>query len=234
MSVRQIQKELLLLGNPQKAKILSGFFKTGEGQYAQGDKFLGIIIPEIRKVAQKHCDLEIVEIIELLHSEIHENRVFALFVLVSQFTRGNNESKKKIYDIYLANTKYINNWDLVDMSADKIVGSFLENKTKDILLKLADSQLLWERRIAILATFHFIKKGEYEWTFKIAEKLLGDKHDLIHKAVGWMLREVGKRCSQEGLEKFIKKNISRMPRTTLRYAIERFDEKKRQYYLALK
>ena len=234
MRAKEIQKELRSLANPDKAKILSGFFKTGKGQYGEGDIFLGIAVGQIRGLVKKYGDLEIVDVMDFLHCEIHEEREFALFVLVGQFSRGSEKTREKIYNTYLANTEYINNWDLVDLSADKIVGAFLEDKPKDVLLKLAQSESLWEKRIAIIATFYFIKKGNSEWTLKIAEKLLCDQQDLIHKAVGWMLREVGKRCSQEDEEEFLQKHFSKMSRTTLRYAIERFDEKKRRHYLELK
>lgn len=231
--VVQIKKDISKLKNPAKAKVLAGFFKTGKGQYAEGDKFLGIMVPQIRVLVKKYADLEISKISEFLHSEFHEEKLFALLILVLQFQKGDTKKQKEIYDLYLKNTKYINNWDLVDLTADKIVGAWLENKSHAILFKLAQSKSLWERRIAILATFHFIKNGKSELTLQIAEKLLGDQHDLIHKAVGWMLREVGKRCSQKEEEKFLQKHAAKMPRTMLRYAIERFDEDKRKYYLNL-
>ena len=219
--------------NPEKAKVLSGFFKTGKGQYAEGDIFLGITVPEARKLARKYADMKISEIQELLKSKIHEERLLALMLLVNKFQSGDEKNKEKIFDFYLKNTQHINNWDLVDLSAHEIVGAFLEGKSKAVLVKLASSQSLWEKRIAMVATFYEIRNSRSETTLKIAEKLLHDEHDLIQKAVGWMLREVGKRCSQKEEEIFLDKYALVMPRTMLRYAIERFDEKKRKYYMQL-
>lgn len=228
------QKEIRGLANPAKAKLLAGFFKTGKGQYAEGDIFLGIMVPQTRNLAKKYAEMEIADIQQLLKSKFHEERLLALFLLVEKFQKENEKIKEKIYKLYLKNTKFINNWDLVDLSAHKIVGAYLEGKPKDILFQLAKSKSLWERRIAILATFFEIGKGRSVTALQIAEKLLKDKHDLIHKAVGWMLREVGKRCSQKDEEIFLNKYATIMPRTMLRYAIERFEEKKRSYYLKLK
>lgn len=230
----KIQKEIRKLKNPEKAKLLSGFFKTGKGQYGEGDIFLGLTVPQTRSVIKNHFDLPFDETKTLLQSQFHEERLAALLILVEQYRIGTIEQQKKIFEFYLKNTERINNWDLVDLSADRIVGAYLFDKPKDILLKLVQSKLLWDRRIAMLATFHDIKNGKSEIAFLIAEKLLGDKEDLMHKAVGWMLREIGKRCSQKDEEIFLKKHFSRMSRTTLRYAIERFDENKRQIYLKMK
>ncbi|NTV40714.1 MAG: DNA alkylation repair protein [Candidatus Moranbacteria bacterium] len=227
----KIKKELKQLANPEKAKVLAGFFKTGKGQYGEGDKFLGITVPQTRAVTKKYWQLPLAEIQELLKSAFHEERLAALLILVAQFEKGDEKKRKKIFDLYLKNTRWINSWDLVDLSADKIVGAYLSDKPKDILFKLAKSKLLWERRIAMLATFHEIKNGRSETALAIAEKLLNDKEDLMHKAVGWMLREVGKRCSQKEEEVFLRKYAKVMPRTMLRYAIERFKEGKRQEYL---
>ncbi len=224
-----VKKELQVHASAEKAKILSKFFKTGNGEYGEGDVFLGITVPEQRKIAKKYKNLELRDIQKLLESKIHEHRLVALLILAGQFQK--KEKKQEIFEFYLKNTKKINNWDLVDLTADKIVGEYLFDKEKTILTKLANSENLWERRIAIMATFHFIKKGEHEWTFKLAEVLLNDKHDLIHKVVGWMLREVGKRIGQDIEEKFLKKHYRKMPRTMLRYAIERFDERKREFFL---
>jgi len=229
-----IKKDLRAVASGEKVQVLARFFKTGKGDYGEGDKFLGIVVPDIRLLVKKYRDLERKDVLTFLHSRFHEERLFALLVLVDQFARGDEKTKKEIFETYLNNTAYINNWDLVDLTADRIVGAYLEHRSKTILLKLARSKSLWERRISILATFHFIKKGQSEWTLKIAEKLLEDKHDLMHKAVGWMLREVGKRCGEEIECEFLDKHGKTMPRTALRYAIERFDEKKRKYYLNLK
>jgi 3-methyladenine DNA glycosylase AlkD len=226
-----LQREIRALRNPEKAKVLAGFFKTGPGQYGEGDKFLGVTVPQTRFVIKKYSKLSLDEIGELLQSEFHEERLAALLILVFQFQNGNDKIQKSIFEFYLQNTGRINSWDLVDLSAPQIVGAVLAGKPKDILFALAGSKSLWERRIAMVATFFEIKNGRGQTTLAIAEKLLNDKHDLMHKAVGWMLREVGKRCSQKEEEIFLQKYAQTMPRTMLRYAIERFDEKKRQQYL---
>jgi len=234
-----LRKELKAKANPKKAKILQRFFKTEKGEYGEGDVFLGLSVPETRRIAQKYKDLKFKEIEELLKSKTHEERLLALLILVNQFQgvmlKHNTSVRHKIFNFYLKNTKYINNWDLVDGSAPKIVGEYLLgfasiNGSKQILYKLAKSKNLWERRIAIIATFAFIKNNQFAETLKISEMLLNDKHDLIHKAVGWMLREVGKQ-SQPTLEKFLKKHTSKMPRVMLRYAIERLTSGKRRGYL---
>jgi len=231
--LKETRKEIRSLANSEKAKILVGFFKTGKGQYGEGDKFLGITVPQTRTVAKKYWQLPLAEVLQLLQSAFHEERLAALLILVLQYQKGDEKQRKKIFQAYLENTQWINNWDLVDLTADRIVGAYLADKPKDLLFKLAQSKLLWERRIAMLATFHEIKNGRSEIALAIAEKLLGDQEDLMHKAVGWMLREVGKRCSQEEEEKFLQKYIKVMPRTTLRYAIERFEEGKRLRYLKM-
>jgi 3-methyladenine DNA glycosylase AlkD len=224
-----LREELQKLKSPTKAKVFQGFFKTGEGQYGYGDIFLGITVPQSRKLAIQFKELPFDQIKKLLISKIHEERLIALLILVHNFEKGSEEKRKEIFDFYLSHTQYINNWDLVDVSADKIVGGF---GGSSVLSLLAHSASIWERRIAIIATFQLIKeKKEYEETFKVAEILLQDKHDLIHKAVGWMLREVGKRCSQEAEEMFLKKHYQTMPRTMLRYAIERFPIELREKYL---
>lgn len=230
MSLVQIKNDLNALRNPKKQKILSSFFKTGKGQYGEGDVFLGIPVPQQRKVARNYYDISLNDLQELLNSRIHEYRLTALVILVAKYNRANIEKKLSIFNFYLENTKNIDNWDLVDISAPKIVGEFLSNKDKKILYKLARSKNLWERRISILSTFTFIKSNFFEDALKISKILLNDSHDLIHKAVGWMLREIGKR-DQNVEEQFLKKYCPNMPRTMLRYAIEKFDEKKRKYYL---
>lgn len=232
--LNQLRKELRLKANPKKAKILQGFFKTGKGEYGEGDVFIGLVVPETRKIAKKYQTLNLLDIKKLLSSKIHEERLLALFVLTEQFGKAGEKERRKIFQFYLSQTKNINNWDLVDLSADKIVGAHLEGKSKNILYQLAKSKNLWERRIAALATFHFIKRGQSKEILKIAEILLKDKEDLIHKAVGWMLREVGKRCGEKIEEEFLKKHCRKMPRTMLRYAIEKFPENKRKKYLQTK
>jgi len=229
--VKALQLEMKKLSNPAKAKTLQRFFKTQKGQYGEGDKFLGIVVPEQRKIAKQYGDLTLKDLGVLIKSQWHEERLTALFILVEQFEKGDSALKKKIFDFYLSNTKYINNWDLVDLSAPNIVGLYLLDKKRDVLYKLAKSKSLWERRIAMLATFTFIKNKETRDALAISESLLGDKQDLMHKAVGWMLREIGKRASENDLYNFLDKNISHMPRTMLRYAIERLPQAKKQYYL---
>lgn len=217
------------LGSSEKAKNNSWFFKTGTGEYGEGDTFCGLTVPQCRSLAKKYRHLPLEDIDALLHSPIHEARLIALIMAVTRF-ETNQEEQKDIYDWYLANTRWINNWDLVDTSAHKIVGAYLDKKPKDILLKLARSQSIWERRIAAIATFWFIKNGDYTPSLAVAEILLHDPHDLIHKAVGWMLREVGNKA-RETEESFLRKHYKSMPRTMLRYAIEKFEEPRRQAYL---
>jgi 3-methyladenine DNA glycosylase AlkD len=230
MIIRNIRKKLQELGSEEKAKVLQRFFKTGPGEYGEGDIFLGVGVPELRKLVKEYPDITIEESVQLLRSRIHEERMLALLILVGKYSKGNETVKKKIYEMYLQNTKFINSWDLVDSSAHHIVGDFLMDKSKEPLCHLAKSKSLWERRIAILSTFHFIKQDNYSETLKISKILLTDEQDLIHKAVGWMLREIGKRhiFTQEA---FLKKHYKRMPRTMLRYAVEKFPELKRQKYL---
>jgi len=228
--LKQIKEDLEKAGSSEKVKIYSRFFKTGKGQYGEGDVFLGLTVPEQRTIAKKYSDLQLMDLEKLLASKIHEHRLTALLVLVEKYKRSDNKNKKEIIDFYLKNTKHINNWDLVDMSAHNILGDYLLEKDKIILYKLAKSQNLWERRIAIISTFEFIRNNKFEDTLKLSEILLKDKHDLIQKAVGWMLRELGKK-DQRAEEEFLKKHYKRMPRTMLRYAIERFSENKRKFYL---
>lgn len=223
--------DLTNLGSKEKAKNSAWFFKTGKGQYGYGDVFIGVTVPEQRKVARKYKALILKDAITLLHSEIHEYRLTALIILTEQFKVGSDEEREQIYNLYLKNTKYINNWDLVDASAAIIVGEYLFDKDRSILEKLAHSDSLWERRIAIIATFYFIQKKEWIDTFKIADLLMSDEEDLIQKAVGWMLREVGKRVSEKELVVFLKTRYKTMPRTMLRYAIERFSPEVRGKYL---
>ncbi len=228
--LNQIKKDFQELANKEKAKILSRYFKTGRGQYGEGDIFLGITVPEQRKLAKKYINLSLKDIKKLLNSKVHEHRFTALEILVMKFEKADENTKKNIFNFYLKNTKNVNNWDLVDTSAPHIVGEYLLNKDKFIIYKLAKSKNLWERRIAILSTFKFINNDKFVDTLKISEVLLNDNNDLIQKAAGWMLREVGKR-NQEVEEKFLMKYYKKMPRTMLRYAIERFSEEKRKFYL---
>jgi len=229
--LEDLRKDLSLYASPQKAEVLKKFFKTGKGQYGEGDIFLGVRVPDLRKIVRKYVNIPLDNTLQLLRSKIHEERLVALLIMVEKTKRANMFERETLFKKYLENTLYINNWDLVDLSADKIVGSYLFEKPKDILYSLATSENLWERRIAILATFDFIKKGFYQETLKIAKILLNDRHDLIHKAIGWMLREIGKRCSQEILEQFLLAHYKQMPRTMLRYAIERLPEDLRLQYL---
>lgn len=212
------------------AQILQRFFKTGPGEYGEGDRFIGVRVPAIRRVAKTFRDLTLDETIRLLHSDIHEERLLALIILTEKYRKGTDDEQKMVYELYLSNTRYINNWDLVDLSAEHIAGAYLRDRSREPLYSLAQSTMLWERRISVLSTFHLIKRGEFGETLRIAEMLLRDKEDLIHKAVGWMLREVGKR--DRGVEEaFLKKHYRVMPRTMLRYAIEKFPEDLRQQYL---
>ncbi len=228
-----IQKELRAYADPKKAKDLQRFFKTGPGEYAEGDHFLGIYVPILRTFARRYAALPTPELQVLIKSSFHEERALALFILKLQFEHGDAKDQKRILGFYLKHRRYINNWDLVDVTTPYIVGASLFNKKRDLLYKYACSRNLWERRISIIATAYFIREGDFADTLKIANILLNDEHDLIHKAVGWMLREVGKR-DQGVLEKFLNRNSRQMPRTMLRYAIERLPERKRKYYLNLK
>jgi len=245
--LNKIKKDLQKLANPKKAEILQRFFKTGKGEYGEGDMFLGIVVPEQRQVVKKYKDAPFSVIAKLLASKIHEHRLVGVLILVEKFKRADKRLrshpdspeipraegyrlKRQIFDFYLKNTARINNWDLVDLSAPAI-GQYLLDKNTLILVKLAKSKNLWERRIAIMFTYAFIRENKFSETFKIAEILLNDEHDLIHKAVGWMLREAGNR-DLAAAEKFLKKRCKQMPRTMLRYAIEKFSEPKRRRYLA--
>jgi 3-methyladenine DNA glycosylase AlkD len=230
MVVAEIQERLAALGDPSVASTSRRFFKTGPGEYGEGDIFRGIRVPVLRELAKEYRSITPAEAERLFDSKFHEDRLLALLLLVRLYSRGDEATREKIYRLYLKSTRFINNWDLVDSSAEHIVGAFLWDKSRGPLRRLAKSKDLWERRIAIIATFHFIKRGEFAETFDIARTLLSDREDLIHKAVGWMLREIGKR-DPEVEEEFLKENYSRMPRVMLRYAIERFPEEKRRRYL---
>ena len=212
---------------PHKA---SSFFKTGAGHYAEGDEFIGVTVPNLRKIAKQFMSLTLDDLQNLLESKINEERLLALIILTQQYQNGSDTSKEPFYQFYVQNIKYVNNWNLVDASAHLIIGAHLWDKDKSSLLELATSEILWERRIGVVSTLYFIRKNDLAWTFKIATLLQGDTHDLIHKAVGWMLREAGKR-DQAQLVKFLEQHISSMPRTMLRYAIEKFPEDMRKRYL---
>ena len=230
MNAEEISKLLQKMGDKEDARFLQGFFKTGVGQYGEGDIFLGIRIPALRKMAKEYKALPLKEVLLLLRSPYHEVRLFALILFVNTFAKSDETIQKKIYNLYVANTRYINNWDLVDISAPNIVGAFLMERSRKPLYQLAKSKSLWERRMATLATFYFIKNNQFADALKIARILLQDKEDLIHKAAGWMLREIGKRdiaCA----ESFLQKHCQVMPRTMLRYAIERFTPSKRRKYM---
>lgn len=225
-----VRRELEALASPADAVFLQRFFRTGPGEYGEGDRFLGIRVPATRRLVRQYRDLPLKSITTLLHSPWHEARLLALLLLVSRYRRGGPAEREAIHRVYLANTRFINNWDLVDLSAEHIVGAHVAPDDIPLLETLARSDSLWERRIAILATFHWIRRGEFGPALRIAGILLHDRHDLIHKATGWMLREVGKR-DQEREEGFLQAHGGEMPRTMLRYAIERFPESLRLHYL---
>ena len=228
--IKKIKEEFRKLSNPEHAALMQRYFKTRKGEYGEGDIFLGLRVPEVRKLTKKYKNISIEETSGFLKSKFHEERLFALIALVEFFKKENENSRGRIYSLYLENTNYINNWDLVDVSAGRIVGAYLFTRDKKPIYLLARSSNLWERRIAIMATSYFIAQNEFNDTLNIAEILLDDKEDLIHKAVGWMLREAGKR-DIELEESFLKKHHNKMPRTMLRYAIEKFPEGKRKSYL---
>ena len=230
MMLDRIQSELIALSNPEVARFLQKYFRTGPGQYGEGDLFRGIRIPALRKLSIAGQTIPLAQAEQLLQGCYHEDRLLALLILARKFVKADEAGKAFIYKLYLDNTRFINNWDLVDASAEHIVGAYLYDKDREPLDRLAQARSIWERRIAILATFHFIKRGSFDTTLRIAGMLLADKEDLIHKAVGWMLREVGKRDRQTE-EAFLQSHQKQMPRTMLRYAIEKFPEEKRLGYL---
>jgi len=230
--LNKLKKDLQNLANPEQAKILQRFFKTGKGQYGEGDVFLGIMAPKMRELVKKYKELNLEKIKELLKSKYNEARWIALLILINKYKKSSQEEKQIIFNIYLDNTNRINNWNLVDISAPHIIGDYLLQNydKKQLIYDLAQSDNLWEKRIAIISTFAFIRYNKFDDTLAISKILLGDSHDLIHKAVGWMLREVGKKDVLV-LEDFLKKHYKNIPRTTLRYAIEKFEEEKRKRYL---
>ena len=230
MSLAVVKRRLRAEANPADAVFLQRFFKTAPGQYGAGDKFLGIRVPATRKLAREFADLPLPDVERLLHEPWHEARLLALMLMVDGYERGDSATRVKLFRMYLSNTAYVNNWDLVDSSAAGIVGAHLETRSRARLDALSKSGNLWERRIAIIATLWMIRRGEFDDTLRISERLLGDKHDLIHKAVGWMLREVGKRDTAV-LEAFLDTHSGRMPRTALRYAIERMSVAQKKRYM---
>lgn len=230
-NIKNLKSDLNKFTDKNKAQFFPKFFKAGKGEYAEGDKFLGVTVPNCRLIAKKYIFLNLNEIQILLNSKYHEERLIGLLILTYQFPKQDQNTKNLTVNFYLKNTKNINNWDLVDLSAYKIIGEYLlSNKNREILYKLADSKNIWENRIAIVATFAFIRKNDLKDTIKISKILLNHKHDLIHKAAGWMLREVGKK-NKEFLIKFLEDNKKQMPRTMLRYSIEKFNADEKNYFL---
>jgi 3-methyladenine DNA glycosylase AlkD len=232
MELQQIRKRLRQLANPERAKVSLRYFKTAPGQYGAGDQFIGNTVPDLRKLSRENQNLAWQEVLELLHSPIHEERALALLILNLQFRPASEQERTAIHRLYLKNTAWINNWDLVDSSAEIIVGEYLLDKDVDLLHRLADSKSLWERRIAMIAGFAFVKRQRFDVPISIAKQLMRDTEDLIHKAAGWMLREIGKR-DLTTLQNFLNRHAAFMPRTMLRYAIEKFPEQDRQKYLSL-
>jgi 3-methyladenine DNA glycosylase AlkD len=230
VSHRQARAALLALANPDKARLLAGFFKTGRGQYAAGDRFLGVVVPSIRRLARQFRPLGWPDCERLLQSPHNEARLLALLILVERYQNGDDIAQNRVYRLYLRNRRRVNNWNLVDSSASSIVGGHLFARDRSVLYKLAQSRSLWDRRIAIIATFAFIRANDFTDTLELSRRLLNDKHDLMHKACGWMLREVGKR-NQSVLENFLLQHHRVMPRTMLRYAIERFTPARRAAFL---
>ena len=226
-----LRRELRAEADASDAIHLQRFFKTGPGQYGEGDKFLGVRVPVLRRLARAYRDLSVDDALALLQSKWHEERLLGLLLLVQHYQGGEKARKQVVYDAYLAHTRHINNWDLVDASAEHIVGPHVPPGSLDVLERLAASADLWERRMAMLATFHWIKQGQFAPALRIATLLLNDRHDLIHKAVGWMLREIGKRDRVTEVA-FLREHHAAMPRTALRYAIEHFPERDRTRYLA--
>lgn len=230
MTAKEIQQELEMYIDPVKKEYLPKFFKTGKGQYGEGDKFLGIVVPNVRLVAKKHREESLETVKELMRSEFHECRLCGLLILVERFKKSDEKDRKEIYEFYLSQTERINNWDLVDLSASYIVGEYLKDKSREPLYRLSESELLWEQRIAVVSTYAFIKNSDFTDIYALAEKLLTHEHDLMRKAIGWMLREAGKR-NKDLLVTFLEKYCLVMPRTMLRYAIEKFPEEERKYYM---
>jgi hypothetical protein len=232
MTCQDVKAELVALADPEKAAFFQQFFKTGPGQYGEGDQFLGLTVPQQRLIARRYASLSLDETEMLVQDPLHECRLTGLIIWTNQARRGGEANRKAILDYYLRNRRYVNNWDLVDTSCPEIVGMYLLDKDRTVLYDLVAQNHLWSQRIAMVATLAFIRKGQFQDTFQLAERLLSHRHDLIHKAVGWMLREVGKR-NPDALEEFLHDHAGQLPRTALRYAIERFEPARRKYYLDL-
>lgn len=232
-SAKQVQQRLRALADPARAAGSLRYFKTGPGEYGEGDRFIGIAVPELRRLSREFSQLPLPELQRLLESPWHEERALALLIMVRQYQRSDAAARRSIYEMYLQNTPRINNWDLVDCSAEHIVGAHVLDRGRSALRRLAKSGSLWERRIAVLATFHYIKRGEFDETLRLARILISDREDLIHKAVGWMLREVGERNRAVG-EHFLREHAAVMPRTMLRYAIEKFPIALRKRYMGMR
>ncbi|MBD8349096.1 MULTISPECIES: DNA alkylation repair protein [unclassified Dysgonomonas] len=231
MTAKDIQKELENVFSPEKRDFFPYFFKTGKGQYGEGDKFIGVVVPDIRKIAKANKTLSFDEVTKLLNNEYHECRMCALFILIEQYKKAKEEDRKLLVDFYLDHSHRINNWDLVDLSAKDILGEYLlDKKDRSILYRLVKSDLLWNQRIAVIATFAFIKKNDFNDILRLSEELLAHKHDLMHKATGWMLREAGKR-DKDVLIAFLDKHYREMPRTMLRYSIEKLMPEEKTYYM---
>ncbi len=230
MTAESVKEQLLSFGNPQKAKHSNCFFKTGKGQYGEGDRFIGSTVPETRKVAKANKNLSFDELEKLLSDGYHECRFCALIILIEQFKKACHKGRKEIFEFYLDHTHGVNNWDLVDVSAYSIAGEWLLDKDRAVLYQLACSENLWEQRIAVISTLAFIRKKDFTDTLKLAEKFLTHRHDLMHKACGWMLREVGKR-DEKTLTGFLEVHYTEMPRTMLRYAIEKLSPEQKKKYM---
>ncbi|MAE13196.1 DNA alkylation repair protein [Candidatus Woesearchaeota archaeon] len=230
MGVEEIRSELRAASSVEDARNYARFFKTGKGEYGEGDIFIGVRVPVQRRLSKKYWDISLGDVEILLKSGVHEERLTAAFILCLKFAKGDDAVRRSVFDLYVRNFDCVNNWDLVDCSAHKIVGAFLKDRDREFLYELAHSSVLWERRISIISTFAYIPDGDFSDALLLAELLLKDEHDLIHKAVGWVLREVGKK-DETVLEEFLMKHSTNMPRTMLRYAIEKFEEEKRQFYL---
>lgn len=230
-ALRSVKRDIKKLARPAQAERNRTFFKLRPGQYGAGDRFLGVTVPQLRTLAREYRDMPLKYVARLLQSPWHEERLLALLILVGQYVRADARTRHAIHQLYLQNTRSINNWDLVDSSASQIVGAHLETRNRRLLRRLARSRSVWERRIAMIATYHYIRKKDFKDALAVAALLRRDEHDLIHKAVGWMLREIGKR-DRRAEERFLRKHAHRMPRTMLRYAIEKFPPPLRRKYMA--
>jgi 3-methyladenine DNA glycosylase AlkD len=232
-ALNSVRRDIRKVARPERAKSNKWFFKTAPGEYGAGDRFLGVTVPQLRTLAREYRDMPLTYVIKLLQSRWHEERLLALMILVRQYVAADVRTRRTIHQLYLRNTRSINSWDLVDSSAAQIVGAHLETGNRRTLRRLARSKSLWERRIAMIATYHYIKQGDFRDALVVAELLVKDEQDLIHKAAGWMLREIGKR-DRRTEERFLKKHATRMPRTMLRYATEWFPPRVRRKYLSLR